>query len=131
MVSGSVYRWDYTSMALDHNGQVGDFTRLELRRTVFNAYRSIIQDALNAPETEETNKAAFQRQLAKLGELESQWITAWFQLGLGQAPNVFEQDANENELLRIEAQLAKECPGIFRRAYYVPTWTKIQDDMKI
>jgi hypothetical protein len=118
-------------MDLDHNGRVGDFTRLELRRVVFNAYRSLIQDAFNASGTDELNKATFQKQLARFGELESQWIAAWFQLGLGQAPNAPEQDDRENVLLRIEAQLAQDCPGIFKRSYYVPVQARIQDDLKI
>jgi hypothetical protein len=118
-------------MGLDHNGQVGDFTRLELRRVVFNAYRLLIQDALNASVTDQLNKAAFQKQLARFEELESQWITAWFQLGLGQAPSAHEQDERENALLRIETQLAQNCPGIFKRSHYVPIQTQIQDDMKI
>lgn len=118
-------------MGLDHNGRVGDFTRLELRRVVFDAYRSLIQDAFNASGTDELNKAAFQKQLARFEELESQWITAWFQLGLGQEPNAYEQDGRENALLLIEAQLAQDFPGIFKRSYYVPVQTRIQDNPKI
>jgi len=118
-------------MALDHDGAVGDFRRSGLRK-VFEEYRSVIQKAAAAtPDTDEITKKEFKKRLARLEELEKQWLYAWVQLSVGQASLPKEQEERENALLRIEAQLAKDCPHIFRLSYYVPVRTTIPDTMKI
>jgi hypothetical protein len=117
-------------MAFDHDGKVGDFRRSVLRK-VFDEYREILQGVLDDVGADETTKASLKKQLARLEGLKNQWTTGWFQLGLGQAPSAREQDERESALLRIEAQLAKECPNIFKLSYYVPVRTSIRDDMEI
>src|SRR6185312_2206427 len=117
-------------MALDHDGEVGDFRRSALRK-IFEEYRKILEIGLEDVGADETTKKFLKKRIARLEELRNQWITGWFQLGLGQAPSAREQDERESALLRIEAHLAKECPNIFKLSYYVPVRTRIPDDMEI
>lgn len=118
-------------MALDHDGAVGDFRRSGLRK-VFEEYRNVIQKAAaDTPATDKISKNEFQKRLARLEELGKQWTSAWIRLSIGMAPTPTEQDERENALLRIEAQLAKDCPHIFELSYYVQVRTRIPDNMKI
>jgi len=117
-------------MAFDHDGKVGDFRRSALRK-VFEEYRGIVQGVLDDVGADKVTETSLKNRLARLEELKSQWITGWFQLGLEQAPTAREQDERETALLQIEAQIAKECPNIFKLSYYVPVQRSIPDDMEI
>ena len=117
-------------MALDHDGAVGDFRRSHLPK-VFEEYRAIKQAGIDDPQTDELTKASLRKCVTRLEELRGQWLSKWMQLGGGQSPSATEQDERENALLRVEAQLARDCPHIFKRSYYVPVWTTIPDTMEI
>jgi len=117
-------------MALDHDGTVGEFRRSQLPK-MFEEYRAIKQAGIDDPQTDGLTKASLQKCLARLDDLRSQWLTQWQQLGLGQAWSAKEQDERENALLRVEAQLTRDCPNIFKRSYYVPVRTTVPDDMEI